>query len=234
MQSRLELALTAGLVAAAAALPVGAQEAPLRATYVSFGGDANGVLWEPAQAGPKQRIVLVNTHADHNNNLEYFIGLKLAKRGYRALNLNYYGPETTVEEFLPEIAKAVEYARGLPGVEKVVFATHSGGDPILALYQAVAENGPAACQGPAMILPCDGEGLEGLPPVDALLLLDSNVGAIHRTMSLDPAVENGAPRRREASLDLYAPENGYDPASDTASYGADFFERFLAGQHQRS
>jgi hypothetical protein len=119
----------------------------------------------------------------------------------------------------------------------VVFATHSGGGPILALYQAVAEKGPGVCQQPAMILPCDGDGLEALPPVDGLLLLDSNVGTIHRMMSLDPAVGDGGdggPRQRDAALDLYAEANGFDPASDTASYPPEFLGRFLRAQHRRN
>ena len=222
-------------LALAAALPAVAQDKPaLKSTYVSLGGDANAVLWELPDSSPNGRIVVVNTHADHNNNLEYFVGLELAARGYRALNMNYYGPEATVEEFLPHIADAVRYARSLPGVEKVVFATHSGGGPILAFYQEIAENGPAACQEPDRLLPCDGKDLTDLPPVDGLLLLDVNVGAIHRTMSIDPAVKTGAPDIRDPALDLYSSANGFDPASNSATYPEEFRKRFLAAQHDRS
>ena len=122
-------ALISVAVVFAAALPVSAQQVPLDAlkgTYVRLANNANAVLWESPNPSPKSRIVIVNTHADHNNNFEYFIGRELATRGYRALNLNYYGPETEFEEFLAPIAAAVRYARSLPGVEKVVFATHSG------------------------------------------------------------------------------------------------------------
>jgi len=138
----------------------------LKSTYVRLANNANAVLWENPTPGPKGRIVAINTHPGHNNNFEYFIGRELVTRGYRAVLLNYYGPETTMEEFFPAIAAAVKYARSLPGVEKVVFATHSGGGPELTFYQEIAEKGPAACQEPNRLSPCKGNGLAGLPKVD--------------------------------------------------------------------
>ena len=128
----------------------------------------------------------------------------------------------------------MKYARSLPGVEKVVFATHSGGGPELTYYQEIAEKGPAACQEPNRLYPCKGDGLTGLPKVDGILLLDINIGAPHRMISLDPAVENSNPRKRDPALDLWAPQNGYDPKTNTAKYADDFLKRFLAGQHNRA
>ena len=147
--------------------------------------------------------------------------------------MNYYGAEDTLEEFLPPMAAAVKYARSLPGVEKVVFATHSGGGPVLTFYEEIAEKGPAACQEASRLYPCRAEGLTGLPKVDGLLLLDINIGAPHRMLSLDPAVETAQPTKREASLDLYAPQNGFDPATNTAQYPPAFVKRYLAGFHAR-
>jgi len=203
-------------------------------TYVRLANNANALLVEPLEPGPKSRILAINTHPDHNNNFEYFIGRELVARGYRALGINYYGPEETMEEFLPAIAAAVKYARAVPGVEKVVFATHSGGGPELTFYEEVAENGPSVCQGATRIYPCKGTGLTGLPTIDGLLLLDINIGAPHRTISIDPAVDTSHPRRRDAALDMYAPQNGFDPESNSARYPADFVKRFFAGVHGRS
>lgn len=233
------LAIIAVVAASAAAQPGLAQQssgadAALTGAYVRLANNANAVLWEPAEPSPNQRIVAINTHADQNNNFEYFIGRELAARGFRALNVNYYGPETIFEEFLPPIAAAVRHARSLPGVEKVVFATHSGGGAMLAYYQEIAEKGAAACQEPSRILPCDGTDLDDLPPVDGILFLSVNVGAPHRFLSLDPAVESGRPRDRDPSLDLYAEANGYDPETNTAAYSAEFVERYLSGVHARS
>src|SRR5215470_19478922 len=99
-----------------------AQVEPLQArrTYVRLANNANALLVEPLEPGPKARILAINTHPDHNNNFEYFIGRELISRGYRALGINYYGAEETIEEFLPAVAAAVKYARAVPGVEKVV------------------------------------------------------------------------------------------------------------------
>jgi hypothetical protein len=207
---------------------------PAKRTYVRLANNANALLVEPLEPGPKSRILAINTHPDHNNNFEYFVGRELVARGYRALLLNYYGPEDTMEEFLPPIAAAVKYARTVPGVERVVFATHSGGGPELTFYEEVAENGPSACQGPTRLYPCKGTGLAGLPNVDGLLLLDINVGAPHRSISIDPAVETSHPRRRDPALDMYAPQNGFDAATGSASYPAAFVKRFFAGVHARS
>ena len=88
---------------------------------------------------------------------------------------NYYGPEETIEEFLPAVAAAVRYARTVPGVEKVVFATHSGGGPVLTFYEEIAEKGPAACQEPSRLNPCRGNNLAGLPKVDGLLSRSSGL-----------------------------------------------------------
>ncbi|HKB09780.1 MAG TPA: hypothetical protein VKD69_03960 [Vicinamibacterales bacterium] len=210
------------------------QQLAAKRTYVRLANNANALLVEPLEPGPKARILAINTHPDHNNNFEYFIGRELVARGYRALGINYYGAEETIEEFLPAVAAAVKYARAVPGVEKVVFATHSGGGPVLTFYEEVAENGPSACQGPTRIYPCKGAGLTGLPKVDGVLLLDINIGAPHRSISIDPAVDTSHPRRRETALDIYAPQNGFDPETNSARYPDEFLERFFAGVHARS
>lgn len=233
------LAALAGgsIIAAFAALaPVHAahgQDLELTNTYVRLANNSNALLWETAEPHPNQRIVAINIHADNHNSFEYFVGMELAARGFRALNVNYYGAETEFEEFLQPLAAAVRHARSLPGVEAVVFATHSGGGPMLAYYQEIAENGPEVCQEPSRIYPCDSESLQDLPPADALMFLSINTGAPHRFLSLDPAVQNGSPLDRDPSLDLYLPENGYDPETNTASHPPEFVELFFAGVHSR-
>jgi len=214
-------------------ISVSAQEPAIRTTFVPLANNANAVLLESPESSAKRRIVAINTHPDNNNNFNYFIGRELAARGYRVLLMNYYGPEDTFEEFLPPIAAAVRYARSLPGVEKIVFATHSGGGPELTYYQEVAEKGPAACQEANRLYPCKADGLSGLPKADGILLLDINIGAPYRFLSLDPAIETAAPRRRDPALDLYNPQNGFDPATNTATYSAAFVTKHAAGQRAR-
>jgi len=94
--------------------------------------------------------------------------------------------------------------------------------------------GAAACQQPNRLYPCDPRNLTDLPKADALLELEANIGAPHRNISLDPAVDSRAPHVRNPALDMYAPQNGFDPKTDTAHYSADFINRYQAAQHARS
>ena len=79
-----------------------------------------------------------------------------------------------------------------------------------------------------------GQNLNNLPKVDGMVLLDPSIGALHRTLLLDPAIDSSNPRKREPALDVYAAQNGYDPETDTAAYSPAFVKRFNAGQHARS
>jgi hypothetical protein len=218
---------------------------PLKRTYVSLtkygfkaehDRDANAVLVESTKPNRNGRIVVINTHPKNRNNFEYFVGTIMAERGYRVVEVNDYGPETA-EDLVVPIAAAVRYARTLPGVQKVVLIGHSGGGPVLSYFQEIAEKGPAACQEPNRLYPCktDTKRLENLPKADALLLLEANIGAPHRSMSIDPAVtDNNNPKARDASLDMYATQNGFDPKANSASYSPEFLKRYQTAMRARN
>ena len=224
------------LLCVVAAVRAGALQAEvaIKTTFVHLSNNANALLTEPAEPSPNQRIVVINAHPGKISAFEYFTGRQLVARGYRQIGVNYYGLETTFEELLAPIAAAVRYARSLPGVEKVVLVGHSGGGPELSYYAEIAEKGPVACQQPNRLYKCDGKGLTDLPKVDALVLLEANIGAPHRTLSLDPAVDTRQPKLRKTDLDMYAPPNGFDAKTNTASYSAAFVARYAAAQHARS
>jgi hypothetical protein len=214
----------------------------LKRTFVSLddygfkpthGVGANAVLVESLNPSLNQRIVVINSHPKNVSNFNYFIGEGLGKRGYRVVEINDYGNEMP-ESLLPPIAAAIRFARTLPGVQKVVLAGHSDGGPELSFYEDVAENGPAACQQPERLYKCDGEGLNNLPKADALLILEANIGSPHRTMSIDPAVDSKNPKVRDPKLDMYLPQNGFDPKTDTGSYSQEFIKRYQAAMHVRS
>ena len=40
-----------------------------------------------------------------------------------------------------DVKAAFDYAKSQPGITKVILLGHSGGSPVMSLYQAVAENG---------------------------------------------------------------------------------------------
>lgn len=199
----------------------------------SHGVGANAVLVESTHPSPNQRIVVINSHPKNVNNFNYFIGEELGKRGYRVVEINDYGSEMP-ESLLPGIAAAIRFARTLPGVQWVVLAGHSDGGPELSFYEDIAENGPSACQQPDRLYKCNGEGLNDLPKADALLMLEANIGAPHRTMSIDPAVDPKNPKVRDPKLDMYSPQNGFDPKTDTGSYNQEFIKRYQAAMHARS
>lgn len=230
--------LIAGTIAAAlllAPMSAQAQSAPdAAATHTSFvrlAGAANAILVEPVKADlAKARIAILVVHPEHVNTFNYFIGRELPRYGYRVMMVNTYGPERTYDEFTAPIAAAIKALRALPGVEKVVLAGHSTGGSELTAYQDMAENGAKACQGPERIYKCSGKDLDTLPKADGLMLLDSNAGAVERTIALNPAL----PGEGHTDLDLYAAANGFDRTTKSASYKPDFLKRYFAAQSARA
>jgi uncharacterized cupin superfamily protein/pimeloyl-ACP methyl ester carboxylesterase len=208
---------------------------PLKTTFVRLTNNANALIVEPVTpiAG-KSRIALVVTHPDRNNNFSYFTGQELAKYGYRALMINYYGPEQTWDEFIAPVAAAIRTLRALPGVEKVVLVGHSSGGTEMTAYQDVAENGVKACQDPERVYKCNPKDADNLPKFDGVLLPDSYGGAIDRTMALNPAIDLRHPRQPDPKLDMFNIANGYNPATKRANYSAEFRKRYFAAQAARA
>lgn len=230
----LAIALAVRFAAAQATPGVAAPALPVKTTFVRLGPMANAILVEPVTPNQRSRIAVLITHPERVNNFNYFIGLELPKYGYRAMMLNYYGKEETYYEFLQPLAAAINALRAVPGVKKVVLAGHSSGGAELSSYQDVAENGPAACQGPERIYKCASKGLESLPKADGLMLIDANTGAADKTIALNPAVNEYHPREIDPALDPYNPANGYDPTTHSATYSQDFLNRFFAAQRAKA
>jgi len=132
------------------------------------------LLVEPLQPGPKSRIIAINTHPDHNNNFEYFIGRELAARRVPGPGDQLLRARETIEEFLPAVAAAVRYARTVPGVEKVVFATHSGGGPVLTFYEEIGGKRSVSVSGALATLPIAAAATSPVCESGRLLLLDIN------------------------------------------------------------
>src|SRR5580698_736967 len=98
---------------------------PTKTTYVPLQG-GNAVLVELVTPDPvRSKIGVVVIHPEHANNFNYFTGVELAKRGYRAMMVNYYGPERSFYEFITPLSSAIKAMRAVPGVEKVVLVGHS-------------------------------------------------------------------------------------------------------------
>ena len=212
----------------------GGAPAPGNQTFVKLTNNANAVIAEPAASDPvKNRIVFLTVHPEHANMFNSWIARELARRGYRTMTLNYYGPEQTYDEFLAPLAAAIKHLRSLPGAAKVVLLGGSTGGAEESFYQDVAENGAKVCQAPEVIYPCRGTNLDSLPRADAMIMLDINAGAPLRTIAVDPAVDSQHPRERDAALDMFDPRNGFDPKTQAATYSPQFAHRFLAAQGAR-
>src|SRR5258706_8938351 len=108
--------LLGALALSVGALCSGAQPAtgPLSADrfhtkYVRLGSnDAEGLLYEPANPGPKSRVALVLSFPG-NNNFYSQPGRELASRGYRILMVSYHGEDQSPEVFAPSISRGIEY-----------------------------------------------------------------------------------------------------------------------------
>lgn len=238
MSNQLKLAFAAVLsafvctgLAQQQSFPVGPVKSDtFRTTYIRLGPSDEALLYEPVTPGANSRIGLVLTHPD-GNTFNVVPAVEMAKRGYRVLTVNHHGESADVAVFGQPLSRAIGYLRTLPGVQRVVIMGHSGGGEVMAWYENVAEHGPAACQGPEKIYPCDGEQLAGLMKPDGIILLDSPLGAFHAMSAVDPAVEGD---KRNPSLDMFSAANGYDTTAKQGKYSADFAKRFYAAQAARN
>lgn len=134
------------------------------------------------------------------------------------------------------MSAAIARVRQERGVQTVILAGHGEGGALAAFYQNAARNGPAACQGPEKIAPCDGARLAGLLPAAGLALVDPDLGQAFATLAgLDPAIAvESAPTQRYPGLDMYDPRNGFDPGQNAGRYPVAFRKAFFAAQAERN
>src|SRR5512138_1995866 len=160
-------------------------------------GQVSAALYKP-DSGPAPHVAFVIGHRTANY-LNHIACRELSGRGFLALcfNTRFQNNETQVrwEETPLDVKAAVEFVRRQPAITKVILFGHSGGGPLMSLYQAVAENGPAYCQKPERLVKC-GDDVRGLPRADAIVFADAHAGNPVQTLrSLNPAVRiDGAKR----------------------------------------
>ncbi len=226
--------LTALAAFPAIALAQTADQAPYESQYIRLSDDTEGLLLKPKTPNPNAHVAFVFSHPNRDNFKE-LPGPAIASHGYTVMLVNYRGdrdnPDAPPEDFLPSISEGIAKLRTLPGIDKVVLLAHSGGTHMGTLYENIAEHGPAACQGTEKIVPCDGEKIGKLEKPDALILLDPTLGAAHQMSAVDPA---GGGEKRDARLDMFAKENGYDIKGKKATYTPEFAEAFYTAQAKRN
>ena len=198
-------------------------------------GRLSAALYHP-DSGPAPHVAFVLAHRTANY-LNHIGCRELSKRGFLAVcfNTRFQNNETQVrwEETPLDVKAAVEFARRQPGITKVILFGHSGGGPLMSFYQAVAEKGPAYCQGPKKLVQC-GDELRGLLSADAIVFADAHAGNPVQTLrSLNPSVTvEGGKRHVDPALDLFDEKNGYNP-NGPSHYSKAFQDRYFAAQARR-
>ena len=220
------------LICAAVATGLLAQSDPI---YISFGGTVKGALYKPdAQPAPDIGILIMHRTT---NFMSHIGATELSKRGFLVLAMNprFENNEAAVtwEDIALDVKDGVEFLKKQPGIATIVLFGHSGGAATMTFYQAVAEKGPAYCQGPNKLTQC-ADGIAGLPAADALVLMDAHPGNPVSTLrSLNPAVvDDGDPQRINRRLDPFRPENGFSP-DGSSSYSEEFKQRYFRAQAAR-
>jgi hypothetical protein len=220
------------------ALPSWADTEQIKTTFVRLGPGVPGVLYEPVTPKAKSAIAVFAMHSGADY-LQFSACTELSRRGYRVLCANNslrksgIDSDSSIDAILLDAKLGVAWLRKYPGVRKVVLLGHSGGGALMSAYQNIAENGLKVCQGPEKIIRCP-DTLADLPPADGLMLLDANFGlGAMMLFSLDPAVSDEASGRKlDPQLDLFNPQNGFNPAG--SRYSTEFTSRFLTGVGRRN
>ena len=215
----------------AALLTASAASAQSRPEFIPL-GRVSAALYKP-DSGPAPHIAFLVAHRSANN-LNNIACRELSRRGFAVLCFNTrYINNDTIAEAEPvalDVKAAVEYARTIPGITKVVLLGHSGGSPLMSFYQAVAENGASYCQGPNKLSQCGSE-LAGMKPADGLLFAEAHPGdGVQSLRGINPSLSIVDGKVKvDPSLDPYDPKNGYNP-NGASRFSKDFRDRYYAAQ----
>jgi hypothetical protein len=207
--------------------------------YIPLGGAATGALYTP-DSGVYSSVGIIAGHPTSNS---LGCGTQWASRGFMALCMNtrYFNNEAAIswETIILDVRAAINSLKGQPGITKIILVGASGGGALMSFYQAVAENGPAVCQGSNKLVEC-GNNVAGLPQADGLILNDSVPGyGVNSIRSINGAVTNdraGVNQNRTVrinpKLDPFDPNNGYNP-NGSSKYSEEFKQKYFEAQAKR-
>ena len=218
----------------AAAAVVTAARAQSNPAFVQLPGGAKAAIYKPDTGAAHVAVII--THRT-NNQMSGIPQIELPKRGILAIGLNsrFENNEASVEweDIALDVKSAVELARKQPGITKVLLFGGSGGGPTMSFYQAVAEKGPAYCQGPTKLSQCTNK-LANLPRADGVIFRDAHPGnSVNGVRSLNGAVLDEAhPDKLDPALDPHSAANGFNPKG-SSNYSEDFKRRYFKAQADR-
>ncbi|MEE8440010.1 MAG: hypothetical protein V3S07_10505 [Micropepsaceae bacterium] len=201
-------------------------------TYVRL-ESVNAARFVPDE-GPAPHIAFVSAHRT-GNTIGSSTCTELAQRGFMAIcfETRFRNDDIGIQwEELPHDVKAVvDYARAQPGITRVVLLGHSGGSPMMSLYQAIAENGKSVCERPELFTTCADEDYGEMVPADGIVYPDAHPGnPVQALRSFNPSVtiKDGV-RTVIPELDPYSPANGYNPHG-SSTYSQEFIDRYYVAQ----
>lgn len=198
-------------------------------------GRAKSALYKP-DAGPEPHVGIVVMHREANYLNNVACG-EFAKRGFLVLCMNsrFENSESSVKwELIPlDVSEGVNYLKKQLGPNgKIILYGHSGGGVTMSFYQAVAEKGPAVCQGPNKLVQC-GDDLTGLTAANGIILSDGHPGnPILRLRSINPAISDKRDGPTDPKLDPFAVKNGFNPTG-SSRYSESFKKNYFAAQSAR-
>ena len=208
--------------------------------FVPLGSGAIGALYVP-DSGPPPHVAFVVTHRN-SSYVTHTSTTQLSSRGFMVLGMNvrFANNEALVDwqDIALDVRSGVRFLRSQPGITTVILIGPSGGGPVMSFYQAVAENGPAYCQGPNKISECSSQRLAGFVPsdrADGIVYLDAHPGVSVNTLrSLNAAVrnENRPFQSINPRLDPFSEKNGFNPTGDSV-YSDAFQDRYFQAQAVR-
>jgi pimeloyl-ACP methyl ester carboxylesterase len=226
-------------VAAAGLLMVAASSALAQSnpTFMQI-GPLKGALYKP-DSGPAPHVGVLVMHRTANF-MNHAACTELSARGFLVLCMNsrFENNEVAVSfEQLPlDVKEGVLALRKQAGITKVLLFGHSGGGPLMSLYQAVAEKGPSYCRGPNKLVECDEKALADLPKADGVIFADahpSNAILVLRALNPSVADETNPPNAAPVkALDPYDPANGYN-ATGASHYSEAFRQAYFKAQAER-
>jgi hypothetical protein len=229
--AKYSLLIAIEILTSAAAPSSWAQSEP---TFIQL-GRAKGALYKPAAgAEPPVGIIVMHREANYLNNVACG---EFALRGFLVLCMNsrFENSEASVRwESIPlDVGGGVTHLRKVLGPSgKIILYGHSGGGVTMSFYQAVAENGPAVCQGANKLVEC-GNNLKGLIPANGIILSDGHPGnPILRLRSINPAIADENTGRVDLNLDPFSPANGFNP-NGVSHYSEAFKKNYFAAQSAR-
>jgi hypothetical protein len=199
------------------------------------GARVSGLLRTPHGTRPKTAVSLMHPRQEvtHHRLVPYLLGAGYAvwTQGSRSVNNDI---ALLHEQTLLDVGAGQVHLRD-EGFEHLVTLGHSGGGTLYAFYQEQARraaddrltNTPSG-------RPVDLPGAD-LPAPDGAAFIAPHPGqGVLLERLIDPSVTDEAnPVSVDPSLDPYAPENGFAPPPEPASYDIGFVDRYRAAQRAR-